>query len=84
MLVSVYFDKEPCTIPNDESAIDIKYITGEIKNRKYCVGYCNLDTHPGYLTQKMVDEHKCHEKECAFFFENISFANCNNNLNIDS
>lgn len=72
MLISVYFDKEPCTIPNDENALNVKYITGEVKNRKFCVGYCNLDTHPGYLTQKMVDEHKCHEKECVFFFEDIN------------
>lgn len=71
MLVSVYFKKEPRIIPNDENAIDIKYITGEVKNRKFSVGYCNLETHPGYLTQKLVDEHKCHEKECEFFFENI-------------
>lgn len=72
MLVSVYFDKEPCTITNDENAIDVKYITGEVKNRKFCVGYCNLNTHPGYLTQKLVDEHKCHEKECTFFFEYVN------------
>lgn len=71
MLVSVYSEKEPRIISSDENAIDLKCITGEIKNRKFIVGYCSLDTHPGYLTQKLVDEHKCHEKECVFFFKNI-------------
>lgn len=69
MLFSLYNENEPFLVNDDDNSTNVRYITGEIKNKKLCAGFCNSDSHPGYMTQKMVDKHRCHEKQCAFFYE---------------
>lgn len=33
---------------------------------KYCVGYCSNQLHRGYLSKRLLEEHKCLEKECRY------------------
>lgn len=45
----------------------VKYIDGNWRYFKKCVGYCNNNIHKGFLTPKLYDQHKCFEKNCSFF-----------------
>ena len=42
-------------------------IDGKITGRGNCVGYCQCDDHPGFLTAKHCIEHRCVEKGCHYY-----------------
>lgn len=42
-------------------------INGSITGCGKCVGYCQYQGHPGYLTAQLRKEHKCLEKECFYY-----------------
>jgi len=68
MLVTV-FSSETHIIEDSRAAkgINARFIDGRIRNKKYCAGYCNSRMHPGYLTDEMVCQHQCGDKECDYF-----------------
>ena len=42
-------------------------IDGHVTGCNKCVGYCNFDEHPGFLTNKLRTKHKCIEKGCHYY-----------------
>lgn len=42
-------------------------IDNSIAGCSRCVGYCQYDAHPGFLTEKHRKEHNCIEKECRHY-----------------
>lgn len=48
-------------------AINRRCIDGSIHGCSSCKGYCDFKDHPGYLTEKMIDEKHCIEKGCDYF-----------------
>ena len=44
-------------------------IDGSVTGRNKCVGYCQYCGHPGFLTQKLRDDHQCREKQCCHYVE---------------
>ncbi len=41
-------------------------IDGSMRHFEDCVGFCNNCIHKGFVTIKLLQEHKCFEKECIF------------------
>lgn len=70
MLVSAFREKE-IAIEKDLRGINYRYIDGKMKNRKHCSGYCNFHMHRGFMNDKQIQQHRCYEKECDFFFTAI-------------
>jgi|GEM_PF-2916215 len=74
MLVAVYSDNQYIVDEGrDGMGINARFIDGRVRNRKYCAGYCNSDSHPGYLTNEMVCQHQCGDKECCTFCCEVDF-----------
>ena len=50
-------------------------IDGTISEESKHVGFCFNNTHRGYLTKKLMDEHQCLEKNCRYFkkYENSPY-----------
>ncbi len=44
-------------------------INGGLVNKEM-VGYCHLEAHPGYLTTKILKEHRCIDKKCTLLEKN--------------
>ena len=42
-------------------------IDGRITGRNKCLGYCQYDEHPGFLTADLIKQHNCKEKNCSYF-----------------
>lgn len=42
-------------------------IDGHITGCNKCVGYCNFDEHPGFLTDKLRSQHQCIAKKCHYY-----------------
>ena len=42
-------------------------IDGRITGRGNCVGYCQCDEHPGFLTAEHCAKHQCAQKGCHYF-----------------
>lgn len=42
-------------------------IDNSIIGSNKCVGYCQYDGHPGFLTKSLLKKHNCIEKECYHF-----------------
>lgn len=61
-------DTKNIFIEETEDPKRIRCIDNTFTSRSSCVGYCIHYSHPGYLTKKIESIHKCHEKECAFFY----------------
>lgn len=76
LLISVHYDREPIILNNHLKGYNYQYINGQIKNKKFCRGYCNFNNHKGCLTEKMIKEHKCMEKACPFLFIPIKCDEC--------
>jgi hypothetical protein len=74
MLVTV-FGSETRIIYGSQASrgVNAIFIDGRIRNKKYCAGYCNSLTHPGYLTDEMVCQHQCGDKECDYFCCEVDF-----------
>lgn len=74
MLVAIYSDNQYIVDDDKDSlGINARFIDGRIRNKKYCAGYCNSDSHPGYLTDEMICQHQCGEKECHTFCCSVDF-----------
>lgn len=70
MLISVY-KCHPDILFRELRGINCRYINGKIKNKKFCAGYCDSGLHPGALTEKMIQQHQCNEKECTRLYHFI-------------
>lgn len=46
-------------------------IDGRITGRCNCVGYCNYEKHPGFLTAGHCTQHRCAEKGCHYFLPKL-------------
>lgn len=46
-------------------------IDGRITGRGNCVGYCQCDDHPGFLTTGHCVEHQCKQKGCHYFMPKL-------------
>lgn len=46
-------------------------IDGGITGRGNCVGYCQCNEHPGFLTARHCTEHQCKEKGCHYFMPKL-------------
>lgn len=44
----------------------VKCIDNIPRSYKHCIGYCHNDCHKGFITKKLLDQHKCLEKKCIF------------------
>lgn len=42
-------------------------IDGHITGSNKCVGYCQYEGHPGFLTGELMEKQNCREKGCAYF-----------------
>jgi hypothetical protein len=73
MLISVYADS-PNVLAIELRGINYRYINGRIKNKKFCAGYCDCSLHSGALTEKMIRQHQCNEKECSRLYHFIDEA----------
>lgn len=51
-------------------------IDGKVVGCSKCVGYCQYDGHPGFLTDKQRKEHRCLEKECFYYVQKSSTGRC--------
>ena len=76
MLVSVY-NENVDIIERNMGCINMRYIDGSIKNRKFMKGYCNCELHPGALNEKMMGKHQCHAKECMYLYDHVPIDNSN-------
>jgi hypothetical protein len=50
-----------------KSAHSRKCIDGTITGSSKCVGYCEYECHPGFLTEKLREKHRCLEKKCIYY-----------------
>lgn len=46
-------------------------IDGRITGRGNCVGYCQCNEHPGFLTARHCTEHRCEQKGCHYFMPKL-------------
>lgn len=44
-------------------------IDNSITGSNKCVGYCQYDGHPGFLTKDLLNQHNCIEKKCYHFIK---------------
>lgn len=44
----------------------VKCIDSAWRNYDNCIAYCNNQCHKGYVTKKLLAEHKCIERKCSF------------------
>ena len=42
-------------------------IDNKITGRNKCVGYCQHNEHPGFLTERHIKQHNCIGKGCHYF-----------------
>lgn len=49
-------------LPNET----VKCVDGIMRHYKNCIGFCNNYIHKGFLTTRLLREHKCLEKNCTF------------------
>jgi len=49
-------------------------INGRVTGCGKCVGYCQYEGHPGYLTEQLRREHKCLEKECFYYLQKPAYV----------
>ena len=49
------------------SGYNRKCIDGRITGCSKCVGYCEYDGHPGFLTEKLRRKHDCLNKQCYYY-----------------
>lgn len=59
---SVFYPDNYQSNPHHRRCID-----GKITGCGKCVGYCNYDGHPGYLTKELRKEHDCIKKGCNYY-----------------
>jgi len=52
---------------NQRSGYNRTCINGRTTGCGKCVGYCQYDGHPGYLTELLRKKHNCIEKECFHY-----------------
>ncbi len=52
---------------NSPSQYTRKCINGKITGCSNCVGYCQYEGHPGFLTKELRQKHDCIGKECYHF-----------------
>ena len=52
---------------NQRSGYNRTCINGRTTGCGKCVGYCQYEGHPGYLTEQLRKEHGCLEKECFYY-----------------
>ena len=55
--------------PNFKEIVTERLLGGEVKNvkRGNLVGCCHNIIHPGKMTKRILEEHRCIQKECPFF-----------------
>lgn len=46
---------------------NIRCIDGSVTGCCNCVGYCEYDEHPGYLTSDLRAKHNCVKNECMYY-----------------
>ncbi len=44
-----------------------RLITGKITGSNNCVGYCQYNRHPGFLTRELRKQHNCLGKSCDYY-----------------
>lgn len=49
------------------SRINRRCIDGTLTGCGNCVGYCQYQEHPGFLTQKLRKKHSCINKQCRYY-----------------
>lgn len=47
----------------------IKCINGRVTGSNKCVGYCQYEGHPGFLTKELRKQHNCIGKECYYYIQ---------------
>ena len=52
---------------SSKSQVNRRCIDGTITGCGNCVGYCQYQEHPGFLTQKQRKEHNCIKKQCHYY-----------------
>jgi len=52
---------------NSPSEYTRRCINGNIVGCNKCVGYCQYDGHPGFLTKQQRQQHDCIGKECRYY-----------------
>lgn len=60
-----------------------KCIDGTITGCGKCVAFCRYWQHPGYLTDKLRNEHKCVEKGCFYYISKSKHKNPKKSLSSD-
>lgn len=50
-----------------KSKFNRRLINGKVTNCGNCVGYCQCDEHPGFLTREQRKQHNCIFKECFHY-----------------
>ena len=64
-----------------KSAHNRTCIDGTITGSGKCVGYCEYDIHPGFLTEKLRTKHSCLEKNCIYYIPKPKNSGRNNAAN---
>lgn len=54
---------------NNSSPHRRRCIDGSVTGYGKCVGYCDFDGHPGYLTKELRKDHQCLAKECRYYLQ---------------
>ena len=44
-----------------------KCINGRVTGSNKCVGYCQYEEHPGFLTKELRRQHDCIKKKCCYY-----------------
>lgn len=52
---------------NSPSVYARKSIDGSIVGCSNCVGFCQFEGHPGFLTKKQRKQHNCINKKCFYY-----------------
>lgn len=55
-------------------SVNRQCIDGSVRGCSKCIGYCNFDEHPGFLTEELMKKHKCFEKSCDYFIAKPTYA----------
>ena len=71
MDVVIYSSFENRFSPFEKSFINHtgKCIDGRITGSNKCIGYCQYEGHPGFLTKELRKEHNCVKKGCYHYIQ---------------
>lgn len=48
---------------------NLRCMNGKYASSTKCTGFCFCGDHPGFITNKLMQEHHCTDRDCRYFLE---------------